>query len=387
LDRSPDSCIDCRPHLRIWAHRGTLVNAMPRAHLGFLMSFCACSILFPLDDARKEAPTPSGDAAVVTDATMSSDGGSDSQGPARSRFLVWAGGFSAIDGATGKEKPAPDVFLAKIDTDGNVGAWTSGPALPAVADYNGSVVAFENRVVVIADHSRVFSATMMGDVLGEFTEGVPLSETAYPCAGVRNATLYVPAIDGSVVLQATFGATGLGGFARNQLGDTGVWEYSSTGVGAEGMLTMDKFGIVHTASFSGNVPNPWKRAADAGTDVRGIAYGAFFAPLLIDNGHAYVVGAITPSFQTTNRVYNASISGAGVTLPWIETEPFISTNRMRHSAIVVDGSILVVGGLGETMNTRSKILPTGALAPWDTSVPPLPAARGGHCRLAVVSSR
>jgi hypothetical protein len=325
-------------------------------------------------DARSDAG-----GAVVDSAAVASDGGDAAS--ARTSYLAWVGGFVIPDSKFGR-----NILLNKILPGGALDNWvtlkTNLPESTTPMPNNGprSVVAFGNRLLVVAPQRRTYQTTLENGNLKTFREDdatLPITPSITTCGVALGGRVYLIDVNLAEAAFSAFETLGTS-WTSVPLGTPPALE-SAVGRHGKDLVAVDPGGAIWTASLpEGATPaESWVKRGGPSVPITGIRAGGS-PSLVVTDAFLYLVGPIVGA-TPTNRVFVRPRRDYGV--PWTETAPS-SGVRSQFAALHFENTLYVAGG-GTQLVEKASILPDGSIEPWMIAAR-LPEALHGYCNMAVL---
>ncbi len=229
-------------------------------------------------------------------------------GSGQSATYVYAlGGLSGLlNGGT----YSSTVYLNSPNADGSMGGWTAIRSLPTALAYFPALAYNGNMYIMGGLNSNLFLRTVYYSQLGD---GGPL--------GAWAATSQLPvAMDASAaVAYSADGITGyiylIGGYSNG---------YLST--------------VYRAAVNSNGSLGAWSAAGP------NMPQGKAYHTTILYKGRIYAVGGMASNSGGVNTVYSAAINSDGTTGSW-RTENPTPIAVYKHSSVVVNGYLYVIGGM------------------------------------------
>ena len=242
---------------------------------------------------------------------------------ALSQAIVTKNRVYLIGGATGNGASAVSVtYTAPINADGSLGTWTAGTSLPGPV-HTGQAIVTKNRVYLLAGYNNstytttVYTAPINTDgVLGAWTTGTPIASAAgYPISVVTKNRVYLiggwnGSVNSSVIQSAPINADGtLGSWAVESISFPIV--ISAT----QAFVSKNKVYIIGGNSTATSITNVYtaeiKADGTLGTWAAGtpLTVALNQSQIIATKNRIYCLGGMTSAGSATAAIYSAPING------------------------------------------------------------------------------
>jgi hypothetical protein len=280
---------------------------------------------------------------------------------------VTVNGYVYVIGGSNASNVATDtVYYAKINSDGSLGAWTTGVSLPATRTRH-SMITSNGHIYVIGGESggtpqtTVYYARVNTDgAVGPWRTGLNPLPAARARAQVTAINGYVYVIGGhnGTAMQSTVYYAGIspdGGLGvwvedvSNPLPETRGWGGSVTANGYIYVLGGDDAGVPSTDVYYAKAEvltgvGSWQLATSS------LPSGRIEAMASVMNGHIYLIGGNNSGYQST--VYHSKIGLNGAIGTWgTDTDDPLPAARGSGMMVTANGYIYAIGGFSGSAAT------------------------------------
>ncbi|MBU4348236.1 hypothetical protein KJ671_01875 [Patescibacteria group bacterium] len=280
---------------------------------------------------------------IVGDASLDSFSTNTNALPAirDSHSSIVANGYIYVIGGYDDSSAVSTVYYAELNSDGSTGTWsTNANALP-VALYGHSSVVANGYVYVIggANVSTVYYAKLNSDgstgTWSTNTNALPTTRYVHSSVVANGYVYVIGGYDGTNYQSTVYYAE------LNSDGSTGTWSTNANALPAIG----------------GN------------------------RPATVSNGYVYVTGGWDKT-NVLSTVYYAKLNSDGSTGTWSTNANALPAARSNHSSVVANGYVYIIGG-GDTGGYRSTVYyaelnSDGSTGTWSTNANALPGIRVRH---------